>query len=67
MEIKNCLIKTKCDVQGCKNLADYCIFSNEKNVLNLCKNCSKNIYEVLGKVNVPKAITPPFKKQKKLR
>ena len=43
MEIKNCLFKTKCDILGCKNLADYKILNNGKSTLNTCKNCTKNV------------------------
>ncbi len=66
MEIKNCLFKTKCDILGCKNLADYQILNNGKSTLNTCKNCTKNLYDALGKIFIPKPVTPPFKKQKKI-
>ncbi len=66
MEIKKCLVKTKCDILGCKNLADYCILNNGKNTLNLCKNCTNEIYDTLGKILIPKPVIPPFKKQKKI-
>lgn len=66
MEIENCTIKTKCDIQGCKNLADFNILNNKKIILNLCKNCTNNLYDTLGKKIIPKPVTPPFKKQKKI-
>ena len=67
MEIKSCNLKTKCDIGGCKNLAEYSVVSTEnKSVLNLCSNCVKQLYTALAKVNTPKSIPAPFKKQKKI-
>lgn len=69
MEIKSCSYKTKCDLGGCKNLAEYSIFNkNEtKSSLNICQDCSKELFSVLGKINVPKSIPAPFKNQKKIK
>lgn len=66
MEVKNCLIKTKCDILGCKNLAEYCVLNDKKIALNLCKNCTEKLHNALSKVLIPKPVTPPFKKQKKI-
>ncbi len=66
MEIKKCLVKTKCDIMGCKKLAEYCVLNDKKIALNLCKNCIDNLHDTLGKVVIPKPVTPPFKKQKKI-
>lgn len=68
MEIKKCTIKTKCDISGCKQLADFCICSSEgKSILNLCSQCCTNLYKLLGSINKPKSIPAPFKKQKKIQ
>ncbi len=69
MEIKNCNLKTKCDIGGCKNLAVFSIYNEQetKPILNICEKCSKEIYSALGKVNTPKSIPAPFKNQKKVK
>ena len=66
MEIKSCNYKTKCDMGGCKNLADFSVVRHEKSILNICKNCKDELYDVLGKITTPKSIPAPFKKQKKI-
>ncbi len=66
MEIKECIYKTKCDLGGCKNLADYTIIRQQKSILSICKDCIKEFSEVSRTVFVPKSIPAPYKKQKKI-
>ncbi|MBQ7884860.1 MAG: hypothetical protein IJ318_02040 [Clostridia bacterium] len=69
MEINKIAIKTKCDFNGCKGLADVSIFDSVDTAkkINLCNSCLKQIYECVAKTVIPKGIDAPFKKQKKLR
>ena len=50
--------KVKCDMSGCKNLADYSVLkegNSPDKYLNLCKECLQAIYEQASSVFVPKS------------
>ena len=68
MQINGCKIKTKCDIQGCKNLADLIIENDgeKKPILNVCSKCANDIYTLLAKNMTPKNIPAPFKNPKRL-
>ena len=66
MEIKECVYKTKCDIGGCKNLSSYSVLKHQKSILNICKDCAKDLDEILRSISVPKSIPAPYKKQKKI-
>ena len=66
MEINNCSYKTKCDMGGCKNLANHNIIRNDKIILSICDECMKELGEIFRKVLVPKCIPAPYKNQKKI-
>jgi len=62
------LYKTKCDISGCKNIAD-CVFADEVDCnkkISLCNDCMKKIYECIAKTITPKGVDSPFKKQRKI-
>lgn len=69
MKVKNCLFKTKCEINGCKNFADFSIYlkPDAKAGINICRECSTQLYSCLGEVNIPKSIPAPFKNQKKVK
>ena len=66
MEIKECKIKTKCEIFGCKNLAEFTLANREKPCLYVCKNCAMELDKCLKSIVTPKSIPAPFKNQKKL-
>lgn len=61
--------KTKCDVAGCKNLAEniFCDELDTKKKICFCDDCLNLIYSAYSKRVVPKSVESPFKIQKKLR
>jgi hypothetical protein len=67
MELKKTEKKIKCDVAGCKNMANYCL-SIKKNFLlgnmYFCLNCLNNFYKVIGCVLTPPSIKNIYKKDK---
>ncbi len=67
MQIKNCNIKTKCEINGCKNLADYvlCGENDTKFGIKICDSCAKEIKDTLSKHFVPKCIPSPYIHNKK--
>ena len=65
MEIKECVYKTKCDMGGCKNLSHYSVLRQQKIILNICKDCAKEVDDILRSVIVPKSIPAPYKKQRR--
>ena len=69
MEINVCNLKTKCEINGCKNLAEYSVFkqNDKKAGINICKTCATNLYDCLSKICIPKSIPAPFKNQKRIR
>lgn len=62
MQVKNCNIKTKCEINGCKNLAELNLFNenDSKFGIKICKNCAEEIKDALCKLFVPKCIPSPF-------
>lgn len=66
MEIKQLTQKVKCDVWGCKNLADYSLSSKKRfgNTSHFCKQCLSDMYVEIGKVLIPKQPQSPFKQKK---
>ena len=66
MEIKECVYKTKCDMGGCKQLAEFSVVRQQKSILNICRQCANELCEVTREVCVPKSIPAPYKKQKKI-
>lgn len=69
MKVKDCSYKTKCEINGCKNLADFSIHLKQdaKAGINICKDCSNKLYSCLGEIVIPKSIPAPFKNQKKVK
>ena len=47
MEIKKTNVKIKCDMAGCKNIADYCIENSENSRynFNVCTTCLKELHK----------------------
>lgn len=69
MEICDCKHHVKCDFYGCNNLAKYS-FSTKgiiKRDLCFCEECLKGMFEVISKMQTPKAVKSPFKLNKKLK
>ena len=66
MEIQKTKNKTKCDLHGCKNFADYSLKLNKMffSSMHFCKPCLNSLYAVLGKTLIPKAAKSPFKTKK---
>lgn len=66
MEIEKITKRLKCDIGGCKNLASYAV-KHERgkpyNNLNLCEECMKNLYAVLGTQLVPESVPSKFSKR----
>jgi len=69
MQIEKCTHKTKCDMFGCNNLAEYS-FSTKgllKRELNLCDECLKGISEEYRKLETPKGTTSHFRLKDRIR
>lgn len=68
MQINNCQIKTKCDVFGCKNMAQYSLNNKneKKSCLNICESCANSLYNAIGTIVVPQSIPSPYKTQRKI-
>lgn len=68
MELKQINKKIKCDVPGCKHIAEYG-FVFKKSFLPgnfyLCKECLNEMYSAMGKHVVPQAIEHVYKKSSK--
>ncbi len=50
--------RIKCDVGGCKSLAEYSVFkegANPRNYINLCKECMQEMYSLFAKESVPES------------
>lgn len=64
MEIKQTKAKIKCEMAGCKNLANYSISStdNSRYNFNLCEQCLKELYTQFSKVVTPKSIKNIYQK-----
>ena len=64
MEIKKTNVKIKCDMAGCKNIADYCIENSENSRynFNVCTTCLKELDKQFSKVLTPKSIKSVYQK-----
>ncbi|MBR7111065.1 MAG: hypothetical protein IKC83_04245 [Clostridia bacterium] len=52
--------RIKCDVGGCKNLAEYTLSkegANPKGNVNLCKECMQSMYSLFSQELVPESPT----------
>ncbi len=69
MQVSECKNLTKCDFSGCTNWAKYSFATKGviKKDLCFCEQCLKEMYEALGKMQIPKGIESPFKYGKKLK
>ena len=69
MEIARCNRKTKCDFDGCNNLAEYCFSCKGffRKDLCFCQDCMKGMLECISKIVVPKGTNSPFKLNKRLK
>ncbi len=69
MEIYECTHKVKCDFAGCKNIAAYTLVKGGviKRDFCFCKDCMNEMYACIARILVPKAVTSPFKLNKRLR
>lgn len=69
MNIEKCRVKQKCDFIGCNNIADYSLNleGSVKRDLSFCDRCLKEMYEAIGKVQIPKGVSSPFKLNKRLK
>lgn len=50
--------RIKCDVGGCRSLADYSVIkdgSNPRNQINLCKQCMQDMYALFAKEIIPES------------
>jgi hypothetical protein len=69
MQLEKVTIKTKCDIPGCLNYADYTLklrkFWNIGNT-NFCKSCLQKMHKEVGAVLTPKSPNNMLKKPKKL-
>ncbi len=58
MKIKEITYKISCDIPGCENLAKYALLNTQTGAgdgLNMCADCTRELYEHLGKNLVPKS------------
>ena len=57
MKLNKINYKIKCDMSGCKNLAQYAIQTGGIFVydLNICEVCMQSLYKCIGEVLVPKS------------
>lgn len=69
MKIISISIKVKCDIAGCKQLANYCVqskgFFADKN-LYICDGCMKKLHNWYSKKIVPKSPNNFLNKNKKI-
>lgn len=50
--------RIKCDVGGCRSLADYSVIKeggSPRNQINLCKECMREMYALFAKESVPES------------
>ena len=69
MKVSECVHLTKCEFAGCSNWAKYSFATKGliKKDLCFCEKCLKEMYELIGQMQIPKGIESPFKYGKKLR
>ena len=64
MKIEKCKIKIKCDVGGCRNMADKAIrFDGVTNQFNLCDECLDKLAKQIEKVKGGKEVESKSKKR----
>ena len=67
MKIEKITKRLKCDIGGCKNLASFAVVHERGkpyNNLNLCDDCIKKLYAVIGTQLVPESVPSKFSKKK---
>ncbi|MBQ2715129.1 MAG: hypothetical protein IJF76_05835 [Clostridia bacterium] len=67
MKIEKIEKRLKCDVGGCKNLANYTVRherGNLRNQLNICEECMKKMYALFASQIVPEGVHSKFSKKK---
>ncbi len=54
--------KVKCEMVGCKNDANYCIFTKKhfSPKIHFCEDCKQKLYFELGKSIIPKSLDAPY-------
>lgn len=64
MQITKANVKIKCDMAGCRNLADYCVVNsdNSRYNFNICEQCLKDLHKEFSKVLTPKSIKSIYQK-----
>ena len=65
MKILHNLMRNKCDVAGCSNIAEYSVVSgelNSKNDIHFCSHCLNQLNIELSKFFTPKSIKSKFNK-----
>ena len=64
MEIKELTAKIKCDLPGCKNIANYSVVTtdNSKHNLNICNLCLNELHSVISKQITPKSLKNIYQK-----
>ncbi len=69
MQIEKCKHPSKCDFAGCNNLADYQLSTKGflKRELAFCKDCLRDMYVEIAKLQIPKPAQSPFKINKRLK
>lgn len=48
----------KCDIPNCRNIANYIITESgidERNQINICEDCAKELHDILSRTIVPKS------------
>ena len=68
MEIEKLNCAVRCDIGGCKNVAEYAIRGErtvKRNQINVCAACARGIYAELSKIYVPKSPDNILTKKKK--
>ena len=63
MKVERCQHKVKCDFAGCGNFADFYVSKRGliHNEFAFCSSCMKELYKILSKECVPKAIESHYK------
>ena len=64
MEINTITNKIKCELPGCKNLAEHSVSctDNCKHNFNLCKECLTELHKQFSRVLTPKSIKNVYQK-----
>ena len=69
MRLKKAMEMKKCDVLGCKNVADFQIDTKGiiKNHFYFCEDCLKKMFKSYIGTSVPKPIESPFRPKARIR